>query len=100
MLESLEKMIMMIFKGYFPVMIIGSLIACYIFYTTTVFKPLEALEIDGLGVIQVGDSLMHSEYGIGIVKEIKNKKILEINFESEGDKTIFTAKKNLTKVSE
>jgi len=77
MLESLEKIIMMIFKGYFPVMIVGSLIACYFFYTTIVFKPLEMLEIDGLGKVELGDSLMHSEYGVGIVKEIKNNKILQ-----------------------
>ncbi len=100
MLERLERIIMMIFKGYFPVMIVGSLIACYFFYTTIVFKPLESLEIDRLGKIKLGDSLMHSDYGVGIVKEIKNKKILQISFESEGDKTIFTAKNNLTKVSE
>jgi len=81
MLERLERIIMMIFKGYFPVMIVGSLIACYFFFKR-------------------GDSLMHSDYGVGIVKEIKNKKILQISFESEGDKTIFTAKNNLTKVSE
>jgi hypothetical protein len=54
---------------------------------------------NGIDDWRVGDDCYHTKFGKGVVKEVINKMMIVVNFESQGTKTMLSNNPSLSKIS-